>query len=77
MRLDSSSVRIYTKYRSRSLCIMPMANLHKWFKINDYKAPTSSRDNPFTFGKQTDLTVFEYLAANPSLAAAFNNHMTG
>lgn len=56
---------------------MPMANLHKWFKINDYKAPTSSRDNPFTFGKQTDLTVFEYLAANPSLAAAFNNHMTG
>lgn len=54
-----------------------MANLHKWFKINGYKAPTSSRDNPFTFGNQTDMTVFEYLAAYPSLGAAFNNHMTG
>jgi hypothetical protein len=54
-----------------------MASLHKWFKINNYQAPTSSRNNPFTFGHQTDMTVFEYLAANPPLAAAFNNHMTG
>jgi len=61
----------------RTFCIPPMVNLHRWFKINNYQAPTSSRHNPFTFGQQTDLTAFEFLAANPSLANAFNNHMTG
>lgn len=54
-----------------------MLRLDQWMKKNDYKAPSSPHDSAFTLGNQTDMTLFEYVAANPPFGAIFNNHMGG
>lgn len=54
-----------------------MLNLHKWLKTKGYQTPTTVCDNPFTFGNQTEMTVFEYLKAFPPYNQQFNHHMGG
>jgi len=61
----------------RSVCIPPMLHLHKWLKTKSYATPTTGRDNPFTFGNQTDMSMFEFLAAYPPYNDQFNHHMGG
>ncbi|KAK3940163.1 S-adenosyl-L-methionine-dependent methyltransferase [Diplogelasinospora grovesii] len=61
----------------RSVCLPPMVNLHKWMKTKGYITPTTGKDNPFTFGNQTDMSMFEYMAAFPQFNQQFNHHMGG
>ncbi|KAK0637084.1 S-adenosyl-L-methionine-dependent methyltransferase [Bombardia bombarda] len=61
----------------RSVCTAPLLHMHKWMKTKGYPTPTTGKDNPFTFGNQTDQSMFEYMAAHPYLNDCFNHHMGG
>lgn len=54
-----------------------MLHLHQWMKKHAYHAPAGPHDSAFTLGHRTDVSLFEYVAANPPYGEIFNHHMGG
>ncbi|KAK5658196.1 hypothetical protein OQA88_2169 [Cercophora sp. LCS_1] len=59
----------------RDIVLPPMQNLHKWLATKSYATPTTAVDNPYTFGHQTHMSMFEHMASLPRSNAQFNDHM--
>ena len=68
---------LITHLNSRDFALPPISHLHTWLSTKSYAAPVSVVDNPFTFGHQTSLSAFSYLATHPRIAEQFNHHMGG
>lgn len=53
-----------------------MHSIPIWLKDNNYQTPTHGKQSPFSLGFHTSQHFFEFITANPSLAAQFNNLMS-
>lgn len=58
-------------------CTIPAVHsIPQWLKTNGYRTPTNNKQSPFNLGFRTDLHFFEFMSANPHLAAQFNSLMS-
>ena len=58
-------------------CLEPIANFHKWLRMNNYQTPKTLANNPQKFGHRTELGFFDWMQANAPYATQFNHHMGG
>ena len=67
---------LFTLAHSTGCTIPAVHSIPRWLKDNGYQTPTDGKNSPFTLGFRTDLHFFEFLGANPTIAAQFNNLMS-